>query len=130
MNTQPTAIEFSRRERQIMYVVYKRGHVTAADVQAELPDAPSYSAVRALLAILVNKGQLQIDADGPRYIYHPTQPLKKAGRMALRRVVETFFRGSVEHTVAALLDIQATKLSSIEIERLKSLIDQTRKAGR
>jgi predicted transcriptional regulator len=122
--------ELSRRERQIMDVVYQRGQATAAEVQAGLPKAPSNSAVRALLAILVNKGELQITEDGPRYVYRPTRPRDEAGRNAMHRVVDTFFLGSVENAVAALLDAREVKLSNAEITRLKSLIEQTRKDGR
>jgi len=130
MPAKRSASELSRRERQIMDVVYQRGQATAADVQAGLPKAPSNSAVRALLAILVNKGELQITEEGPRYVYRPTRPRDEAGRTAMNRVVDTFFRGSVESAVAALLDASDVKLTSAEIARLKSLIEQTRKDGR
>jgi predicted transcriptional regulator len=130
MSAKRTASELSRRERQIMDVVYQRGHATAAEVQAGLPKAPGNSAVRALLAILVNKGELQITEEGPRYVYRPTRPRDEAGRTAMHRVVDTFFRGSVESAVAALLDASDAKLSDAEIARLKSLIEQTRKEGR
>jgi predicted transcriptional regulator len=130
MSAKNVASELSRRERQIMDVVYQRGQATAAEVQAGLPNAPGYSAVRALLAILVHKAFLQIKEDGPRYIYEPTHPRQEAGRSALRRVVETFYNGSVESAVAAMLGNHDAKLSAAEISRLKSLIEQSRKAGR
>lgn len=120
----------SRRERQIMDVVYHRGRATAAEVQENLPEPPSYSAVRALLAILVNKGHLKIEADGPRHLYLPTKPRQQVARCALRQVTEVFFGGSVEQAVAALLDGNSTKLSDEELNRLQQLIEQTRKQGR
>ncbi len=120
----------SRRERQIMDVIYQRGQATAADVEEGLSDPPSYSAVRALLAILVNKGLLKIEQDGPRYVYHPRQPRQQVGRSAIKQVMETFFEGSVEFAVAALLDSKRNGLSESEVERLKSLIEHARKDGK
>src|SRR5437870_1044287 len=102
--------QLSRRERQIMDIIYQRGRATAAEVKEGLADPPSYSAVRALLAILVNKGLLKIEEDGPRYLYHPIKPRQQAGRSAIKQVMETFFEGSVESAVAALLDSKSTKL--------------------
>jgi len=113
-----------------MDVIYQRGRATAAEVLGGLADPPSNSAVRALLAILVNKGWLQVAEDGPRYVYHPTRPRGEAGRSAMHRVVDTFFQGSVESAVAALLDVRQARLTDAEIVRLKNLIEQTRKAGR
>lgn len=124
------APDLSRRERQIMDVIYRRGRATAAEVRAGLAAAPSNSAVRALLAILVQKGRLKIQEDGPRYVYEPTHPRLEAGRSAIRRVVETFFQGSTESAVAALLDAPDAKLSIADTARLKALIDQARKGGR
>jgi predicted transcriptional regulator len=130
MPTPKDAPAQSRRERQIMDIVYRRGRASAAEVRADLPDPPSYSAVRALLAILVTKGFLKIEEDGPRYAYLPTHPRDEAGRSAIQRVVQTFFQGSLESAVAALLDASDAKLSSAETTRLKTLIDQARKGGR
>ncbi len=130
MSAKTAATELSRRERQIMDVIYQRGRATAAEVLGGLADPPSNSAVRALLAILVNKGWLQVAEDGPRYVYHPTRPRGEAGRSAMHRVVDTFFQGSVESAVAALLDVRQARLTDAEIVRLKNLIEQTRKAGR
>jgi BlaI family penicillinase repressor len=126
----PSHTHLSRRERQIMDAIYQRGQATAAEVQEGLADPPSYSAVRALLAILVNKGFLKIEEDGPRYIYLPTRPRQQAGRSAIRQVMETFFEGSVEKAVAALLDGSATGLSKEEVERLQAMIEQARKGGK
>ena len=116
----------SRRERQIMDVVYQQGQVTAADVRAALPDAPGYSAVRALLRILEDKGHLSHMEDGKRYVYLPTQPRPLAARTALQQIVQTFFEGSVERTVATLLSSSDTRLTEEELARLSALIGQAR----
>jgi predicted transcriptional regulator len=129
MSRKPPA-EFSRRERQIMEIVYARGEASAAQVLEALPDPPSYSAVRALLAILVQKGQLKRRTEQGRYIYAPTRPRAKAGRSALVRVLETFYEGSLEKAVAALLQGADTRLSKEELARLSQLIDQARQEGR
>ena len=113
-----------------MDIVYRRARATAAEVQEGLHDPPSYSAVRALLAILVNKKLLRIEEEGPRYVYLPTHPRESAGMAAMHRVVETFFNGSVSNAVAALLDPAQAKLPREEAERLKQLIEQARKGGR
>src|SRR6478609_3458667 len=94
----------SRRERQIMDIVWRHGQATANEVHEQLPDAPSYSAVRALLAVLVNKGHLRHERDGKRYIYLPTASAEKAGKSALRRLLSTFFNNSPADLVATLLD--------------------------
>src|SRR5438874_432804 len=88
--------KLSRREREIMDIIYAAGQATAVEVQRGMAEAPGYSAVRALLAILVNKGILKTEQDGPRYVYRPTHPRRQAGRSAIRQVMETFFEGSVE----------------------------------
>jgi predicted transcriptional regulator len=120
----------SRRERQIMDIVYARGEATAAAVHAELPDPPSYSSVRALLAILIEKGHLKHRSEQGRYIYAPTRRRSQAGRSALRRVLDTFFEGSLEKAVAALLQGSDANLSREELARLGQLIEQARKEGR
>lgn len=125
MSREPTA-ELSRRERQIMEIVYARGEASAAQVLAELPDPPSYSAVRALLTILEQKGQLKHRAERGKYIYIPTRRRAHAGRSALVRVLETFFEGSLEKAVAALLQSSDARLSDEEVKRLKQLIDEAR----
>ena len=129
MSRKPTA-DFSRRERQMMEIIYARGEASAAQVREALHDPPSYSAVRALLAILVQKGQLKRRAEQGRYIYSPTRPRAKAGRSALVRVLETFYEGSLEKAVAALLRGSDTRLSDEELARLSDLIDQARHEGR
>lgn len=123
------AHSLSRRERQIMDVVYAQGEASAADVQAALPDAPSYSAVRALLAILMEKGHLKHRSEKGRYIYAPTCRRAQVGRSALRRVLDTFFEGSLEKAVAALLQGSDSNLSAEELARLGQLIEQARKEG-
>ncbi len=122
--------ELSRRERQIMDVIYQRERASAAEVRENLPDPPSYSAVRALLVILERKGLLQHVQEGNRYIYLPTQYRENAGRAALRRVLRTFYEGSLGKAVAALLDASDADLSPEEVARLSELIAQSRKEGR
>jgi predicted transcriptional regulator len=120
----------SRRERQIMDIIHQRGQATAAEVLELLPEPPSYSAVRALLRLMEEKGYLKHQQDGPRYVYLPTQTREKARRSALKRMLETFFDGSTEQAVAALLELSRSKLSPEELDRLSRLIAQARKEGR
>lgn len=120
----------SRRERQIMDLLYRHGQATAGEVLAGLPDPPSYSAVRAILRVLENKGHARHVADGNRYVYQPTLPRERAGRPALASVLETFFDGSTEKAVAALLDLSRADLSDAEWERLSRMIEQARMEGR
>jgi BlaI family transcriptional regulator, penicillinase repressor len=120
----------SRRERQIMDVLHARREASAVEVMEALPDPPSYSAVRALLRILEQKGHIKHREEGARYVYLPCLSQKSASRSALRRVVTTFFQGSVAQTVAALLDQQDTKISDRELDDLRRLIEKTRKEGR
>lgn len=116
------AHHLSRRERQIMDIIYARGEATAAEVGAALPDPPSYSAVRTLLRILEEKGHLKHREDGPRYVFMPTEPRAKASRSALKRVVQTFFDGSLSSAVAALVDAEGGKLSTDELQRIEAVI--------
>ena len=118
-------VKLSRRERQIMDIIYQHGRMSVADVLENLPDAPSYSTVRALLRILEEKGHLTHQKDGPRYIYRPTQPRHQAGQFALKQVVQTFFDKSVERTVAAL--VSDAEVSEEELDRLSQLIEQAKK---
>ena len=110
-----------------MDIVYQQGRAAAADVQAALPDPPSYSSVRTLLNILETKGHLKHIKDGPRYVYLPTRPRANAAKSALRQVMQTFFGGSVEQTVATLLSVSDTPLSADELARLSSLIESAKK---
>jgi BlaI family transcriptional regulator, penicillinase repressor len=119
----------SRRERQIMDIVYARSEATAADVAAGLPDPPTRTAVRTLLRILEQKGHLTHRQDGLTFVYRASRPRARAGRSALRRVLRTFFDGSLEKAVAAHLGDAATELSPDELNRLADLIDQARKKG-
>ncbi|MFV1979963.1 MAG: BlaI/MecI/CopY family transcriptional regulator [Rhodothermia bacterium] len=114
----------SRRERQIMDILYREGSATAQEVREAIPDAPGYSAVRALLRILVEKGHATYTRTGPRYTYRPTVSKKKAERNAVRHLVETFFDDSVEHAVAALLG--NAKLDDDELDRLTRLINEAK----
>jgi predicted transcriptional regulator len=120
----------SRREQQIMDIIYSRGKATASEVMEGLPDPPSYSAVRALLRVLEEKGHLRHTQDGQRYVYSPIIARERAKHSALRRVLKTFFDDSAEEAVAALLDISQERLSDDELERLEQLIKQARKEGR
>lgn len=122
--------ELSRRERQIMEIVYQRGRATVAEVLEGLPDPPSYSAVRALLRILEEKGHLKHEQDGPRYVYMPTVPHARARESAMKRLIRTFFDGSPEKAAAAFLDMSAAQLSDDELDRLAELIEQARREGR
>jgi predicted transcriptional regulator len=130
MITKTPHLHLSRRERQIMDAIYQLGRATAAEVMERLPDPPSYSAVRAMLRLLEEKGHLEHEQDGPRYIYKPTLAHDKAQRSALKHLVDTFFEGSAEQAVAALLDLSKTKLSEDELDRLSQLIAQAKKEGR
>jgi predicted transcriptional regulator len=126
----PTEEQLSRRERQIMDVLYARGEASAVEVHADLPDAPSKTAVRTLLRILEEKGHLRHKQQGLKYIYQPSRPRGHAGRSALRRVLHTFFEGSLEKAVAAHLGNSASELSPDELARLADLISQARNKGR
>ena len=120
----------SRRERQIMDIVFAQGAATALDVVRSLPDPPSKTAVRTLLRILEEKGHLKHVQRGREYVYQPTQPRLRAGRSALAGVLQTFFGGSLERAVAAHLADSATDLDEAELKRLAALIQQARKKGK
>jgi predicted transcriptional regulator len=123
------AAQLSRRERQIMDVIYQRGRATAAEVLDDIPDPPGYSAVRAMLRLLEEKGHVRHEQDGPRYIFLPTVNRDRARKSALKHVVRTFFDGSATDAVAALLEADA-KLSDTELDRLSAMIASARKEGR
>jgi BlaI family penicillinase repressor len=120
----------SRRERQIMDVIYQRGQATSAEVQESMPDPPSYSAVRAMLRLLEEKGYLKHEQDGPRYVFKPTLAREKARKSALKQMLETFFDGSTEQAVAALLNLSKSKLSQDELDRLSHMIETAKNEGR
>jgi predicted transcriptional regulator len=115
----------SRRERQVMDILFRKGKATAEEVLAELPDPPSYSAVRALLATLEQKELVTHSKDSRRYVYLPAVPEKRAKRTALKQLLATFFEGSPEKLVASLLDPRDQKLSQDEIARIRKLIDES-----
>lgn len=123
-------LDLSRRERQIMYIIYEQGEATVREVLERLPDPPSYSAVRAMLRLLEEKGHLRHYEDGQRYIYLPTEPRGSVRRSALEHLLQTFFDGSTEQAVAALLDLPSSNLSEKELSRLSKLIEQAKQEGR
>lgn len=124
--TQP---DVSRRERQILDVLYRLGRATAADIQQALPDPPSYSAVRTLLRILEEKGHVRHTQDGTRYVYLPTVARDSARRSALRHMLNTFFEGSATHAIAALIDEDSKRLSDDDWDRLADMIERARNEG-
>ncbi|MBL8231698.1 MAG: BlaI/MecI/CopY family transcriptional regulator [Bryobacterales bacterium] len=119
----------SRRERQIMDILYRQGKATAAEVHEALPDPPSYSAVRATLRILEEKGHVRHQEEGLRYVFLPSVPRDRAKKNALRHLLDTFFEGSVEQAVAALLDTNSTRLKAEELERLSKLVEKAKEKG-
>ena len=125
-----TQRNLTRRERQIMDVIYARGRATVAEVLDGLSDAPSYSTVRTLLRLLEEKGRVRHEEAGPRYVYIPTVPREKARRSALRNVIQTFFDGSTEDAMAALLDLHDVRRRPLELDRIEALIDKARREGR
>ncbi|MDX1660447.1 MAG: BlaI/MecI/CopY family transcriptional regulator [Gemmatimonadota bacterium] len=122
--------ELSRRERQIMDIVYRLGRASAADVRENLPDPPSYSAVRAMLRVLEEKGHVAHEQEGPRYVFRPTVSLESVRESATRRLMRTFFDNSVEEAVATLLDVSSSNLTEEELDRLVERIREARKEGR
>ena len=121
--------ELTRRERQIMDVIYRLGRATAQDVLDHIPEPPSYSAVRALLRLLEERGHVRHVTEGQKYVYLPAVGRSDARRSALAHVVRTFFGGSVEQAVATLVDSSRAKLSSEELDRLSDLIAKAKKEG-
>jgi len=123
-------LHLSRRERQIMDILHTKEALTVAEIRAAMPDAPGYSAVRALLRILEEKGHVRHREDGPRYVYLPRVSRGTASRSAMKRLVATFFQGSVTEAVAALLDSSDTRLSDADLGKLREMIKQAEKEGR
>ena len=113
-----------------MDVLYRNGRATAAEVQQQMPDAPGYSAVRAMLRVLEEKGHIRHEEKDLRYVYLPVVPREKARRSAVTHLLETFFDGSAEQAVATLLDVSARDLSQEDFDRLSALIERARKEGR
>ncbi len=122
--------QLSRRERQIMEIVYQQGRVTAAEVRERMAEAPSYSAVRAMLRILEDKGHLRHEQDGPRYVFLPTVPHEEARETALRRLVRTFFADSPEGAMAALLELEGDRLDEEALARIAARIREAQMEGR
>jgi len=122
--------QLSRRERQIMEILYERGKASAAEVRQAMPDAPGYSAVRALLRVLEDKGHVRHEEHGPKYVYLPVVARNKASRSAVKHVMDTFFSGSPERIVAALLDVSAARLTREELDRMAAMIEQAKKEGK
>jgi BlaI family transcriptional regulator, penicillinase repressor len=120
----------SRRERQIMDVLYRFGRATAAEVHQAIPDPPSYSAVRAMLRVLEEKKHIRHEEKDLRYVFMPVVPREKARRSAIRHLLDTFFDGSPEQAVATLLDVSASDLSREDLDRLAALIEKARQEGR
>jgi predicted transcriptional regulator len=120
----------SRRERQIMDILYQRGRASASEIMEALPDPPTYSAVRAKLRVLEEKGHVRHEEESLHYVYLPTVARDTARRSALRHMVATFFEGSVEQTVAALLDLSTAKLSPNDLDRISRLVDEAREEAR
>ena len=119
----------SRRERQIIDILYRRGRATAAEVMEDLPGHPSYSTVRTQLRVLEEKGHVRHEDDGQRYVYSPAAPRGTVRRSALKHLVETFYEGSVEQAVAALLGGEGAQLTEEELDRIEDLIRKARKEG-
>ena len=125
----PLHTVLSRRERQIMDILYRRGRATATEVMEELSGEPSYSTVRTQLRVLESKGHVRHEEEGGRYVYAPAVPRHAARKSALKHLVETFFDGSAEQVVAAVLGGEASRLSDEELDRVSALIDKARKDG-
>ncbi|MAG54831.1 MAG: CopY family transcriptional regulator [Planctomycetes bacterium] len=126
----PDDVTLSRREREIMDIIYARGEATAGEILEDLSDPPSYSAVRGLVRVLEEKGHLRHRREGVRNVYLPVRPRRVAGRSALKRTVETFFDGDVRQAVVTLLDVGSTGLSDEDRKRIEKLIGKARKEGR
>ena len=126
-----SAVEnLSRRERQILDILIERGKASASDVRAAMPDAPSYSAVRTLLRVLEDKGHVKHHAEGLRYVYLPTIGRERAKRSAVKHLLKTYFNGSPEQIVAALLDVSSAQLTREELDRMAHLIEDAKREGK
>lgn len=120
----------SRRERQIMEILYQRGKASASDVREAMNDAPGYSAVRAMLRVLEEKGHIKHESEGLKYVYAPVVNRDRAKRSAVKQLVDTFFRDSPEQVVASLLDVSSRRLTHEELDRMAEMIDKARKEGK
>ena len=124
------ASQLSRRERQIMDILYQRGKATAAEVKVAMDDAPSYSAVRAMLRVLEEKGHVKHETEGLRYVFVPSVNREKAKRSAVKHLIDTFFRDSPDQVVAALLDVSSKQLTNAELDSMAELIEKARREGK
>jgi BlaI family transcriptional regulator, penicillinase repressor len=122
-------VDLTRRESQIMEILYRRRRATVEEIRAELPDAPGSSSVRKLLEIMIERGLLAREYDGPRYVYFPAVKPEEASRSALKQLVRTFFDNSPGSAIAALLDMTSTPLSTAEYRRLSGLLERVREQG-
>lgn len=120
----------TRREREIMDILHRRGRATAHEVMDDLADPPSYSAVRTFLRLLEERGHVRHEQDGPRYVYTPTVARREAQRSAISHLVDTFFDGSIEDAVATLVESSKPKLSAQELDRIAARIARAKKEGR
>jgi len=130
MPARPQKPKLSRRETEMMDIIYQSGRATAAEVRDKMAQPPSYSAVRATLRILEEKGHLKHEQDGPRYVYLPTVSRASARKSAVRHLIDTFFDGSAHRAVAALLDADEAQLSREELDRLSAMIEQAKREER
>src|SRR5271168_3843677 len=122
--------ELTRREREIMDILYGRGKSSASEVREVMPNAPGYSAVRAMLRVLEEKGHVKHEVDGVKYVFSPTVPRDKAKQSAVKHLLDTFFNDSPEQVVAALLDISSTRMTREELDRMAKMIEKAKKEGR
>lgn len=120
----------SRRERQIMDILYQRGKSSASEVREAMPDAPSYSAVRAMLRVLEDKGHVKHRSEGLRYVYLPMVTHDKARRSAVKHLVDTFFSDAPEDVVAALLDVSSPRVTREELDRMSEMIERAKREGK
>jgi predicted transcriptional regulator len=120
----------TRRERQIMDILYRRGRATAGEVMEDLPGEPNNATVRTQLRVLEEKGHVQHEEEGLRYVYFPTVPRTAVRKSALKHLVDTFYDGSTEKVVAALLGVEGSKLSPEELDRIAGMVEKARKGGR
>jgi BlaI family transcriptional regulator, penicillinase repressor len=128
--TQDASNKLSRREREIMEIIYRRGQATAAEVYEDLGQNPTYSAVRSFLRILEEKGHLLHKKQSRQYLYYPLVPHENAVKLAIQDLLGTFFNNSTEQAVAALLDIDRARLTDADLDRMAALIEKARQEGR
>ena len=124
-----SGVNLSKRERQILDVLYELGKASAADIHAAIPNPPTYTAIRTHLTNLEEKGQVKFEKDGARYIYQPTVPKDEVARSMMDSLVKTFFENNLELVVASLIDREESHISEEQLDRLAAIIDQARKAG-